>query len=67
MHHVMVPGIEKRKMGDDERDRQAFVGDLGEVDGATGTAIYAWSLMSNHAHILLRSGVRGAVVGRLPK
>lgn len=59
MHHVMVRGIEKRKMVDDGRDRQAFVGRLGEVAASTGTAIYAWSLMSNHAHILLRSGPQG--------
>jgi len=25
----------------------------------TGTAIYAWALMTNHAHILLRSGSSG--------
>lgn len=59
LHHVMVRGIEKRKIVDDGRDRQAFVGRLGEVAGSTGTAIYAWSLMKNHAHILLRSGPAG--------
>ena len=59
MHHVMGRRIEKRKMVDDGRDRQAFVGRLGEVAGSTGTAIYVWSLMSNHAHILLRSDPQG--------
>jgi len=59
MHHVMVRGIEKRNIVDDGKDRQAFVGRLGEVAGSTGTAMYAWSLMSNHAHILLRSGPQG--------
>jgi len=68
MHHVMVRGIEKRKIVDDGRDGQAFVGRLGEVARATGTAIYAWSLMSNHAHILLRSGSQGlpTFMRRLP-
>jgi hypothetical protein len=37
LHDVMARGIEKRKMVDDERDPQAFVGRLGEVAGATGT------------------------------
>ena len=59
MHHVMVRGIEKRNIVDDGKDRQACVGRLGEVAGSTGTAIYSWSLMSNHAHILLRSGSQG--------
>jgi putative transposase len=59
LHHVMVRGIEKREMVNDGRDRQAFVDRLGEVAGSTATAIYAWCLMSNHAHILLRSGPEG--------
>lgn len=27
-----------------------------ELAAATGTAIYAWALLPNHAHLLLRSG-----------
>jgi len=59
MHRVTVREIEKRKMVDDGRDRPAFVGRLGKVAASRGTAIYAWSPMSNHAHILLRSGAQG--------
>ncbi len=32
---------------------------LGELSIRTQTAIYAWALMSNHAHLLLRSGQQG--------
>jgi len=32
---------------------------MGSLAEKTGTAIYAWALMRNHAHILLRSGVSG--------
>jgi len=60
MHYVMARGIEERKMVDDRRDRQAFVGRLGEMAGSTGTALYAWSLMSNHAHILPRGDEIGS-------
>lgn len=59
LHHVMIRGIEKRRIVDDEQDRRDFVRRLGELATATGTAIYAWALMSNHAHILLSSGVLG--------
>ena len=59
LHHVMVRGIEKRRIVDDEQDRRGFVRRLGELAMATGTAVYAWALMSNHAHILLSSGVLG--------
>lgn len=59
LHHVMVRGIEKRKIVDDDKDRDRFVSRLGQCASDTKTAIYAWALMPNHAHILLRSGPRG--------
>jgi hypothetical protein len=41
----------------DQEDRGAFVARLGAV--ATGTTLYAWALLPNHAHLLLRSGPAG--------
>ena len=32
---------------------------MDKLSSATGTRIYAWALMTNHAHILLRSGAGG--------
>ena len=32
---------------------------IGKAAETTGTAIYAWALMTNHAHLLLRSGSAG--------
>jgi REP element-mobilizing transposase RayT len=55
LHHVIVRGIEKRRIVNDVADRKNFVQRLGELAAATKTAVYAWALMSNHAHILLRS------------
>jgi REP element-mobilizing transposase RayT len=59
LHHVIVRGIEKRRIVDDRRDREALVSRMGEAGTSTGTAIYAWSLMTNHVHMLLRSGQAG--------
>jgi len=59
LHHVIVRGIEKRRIVDDRTDREALVSRMGEAATSTGTAIYAWSLMTNHVHILLRSGQAG--------
>jgi len=59
LHHVIVRGIEKRRIVDDRRDREALVSRIGEAATSTSTAIYAWSLMTNHVHILLRSGQEG--------
>lgn len=59
LHHVIVRGIEKRKIVNDERDRKDFVSRLGMIASETETPIYAWALMYNHAHILMRSGPYG--------
>lgn len=59
LHHVVVRGIEKRRIVDDDKDRQNFVIRLGDLAKETQTPIYAWSLLTNHAHLLLRSGPLG--------
>ena len=59
LHHVIIRGIERRRIVDDEEDRENFVSRLGKVATETETAIYAWALMTNHAHILLSSGAQG--------
>ena len=59
LHHVIIRGIERKRIVDDDNDRQDFVSRMGNLSSETDTAIYAWSLMSNHAHILLRSGAVG--------
>ena len=59
LHHIMVRGIEKRQIVDDETDRRDFVRRLGALAEETGTPIYAWVLLSNHVHILLCSGALG--------
>jgi REP element-mobilizing transposase RayT len=55
----MIRGIEGRAIVSDDEDRAFFVFRMGKVAQDTRTIIYAWSLMTNHAHILLRSGASG--------
>ncbi|MGB9496868.1 MAG: transposase [Dissulfuribacterales bacterium] len=52
LHHVIVRGIEKRRIVDDKVDRDNFVSRMGQIASETDTIIYAWALMTNHAHIL---------------
>ena len=59
LHHVMIRGIEKRRIVDDEHDRRDFVRRLGLLALETKTPVYAWALMSNHAHLLVCSGALG--------
>lgn len=55
----MVRGIEGNSIVADDEDRMYFVSRMGKVAAATGTCIYAWALLTNHAHILLKSGASG--------
>jgi len=59
LHHVMVRGIEGNQIVTDDDDRHLFVSRLSIAAAATGTKIYAWALMTNHAHLLLKSGEAG--------
>ena len=59
LHHVIVRGIEKKDIVADKYDRANMVSRLGELAEETKTTIYAWALMPNHMHILLKSGLHG--------
>ena len=56
LHHIMVRGIERRAIFRDNKDKDDFVERLGDIIKGTSTSCYAWSLLSNHAHLLLRTG-----------
>lgn len=58
LHHVMVRGIERRALFRDEADRADFVGRLAALAESGALQIYAWVLLSNHAHLLVRTGIR---------
>ena len=60
LHHVIVGGLGRGQLFRDDTDRDAFLVRLGTLVPATGTAIYAWALLPNHAHLLLRSLSRSA-------
>ena len=57
LHHIIVRGIERRKIFYDDEDRDAFVDRFGAVLSETHTDCFAWALMPNHAHWLLRTGL----------
>jgi putative transposase len=59
LHHVIIRGIEKQKIVNDGSDQNEFVKRMGQTAIDTDTKIYAWALMNNHAHILLKSGQQG--------
>jgi len=54
LQHVIVRGIEKRKIFLDDEDREFFVKRFSKLLVETETDCLAWGLMSNHLHVLLR-------------
>jgi putative transposase len=59
LHHIMVRGINRSKIFEDSRDKILFLERLGKNVLEGQCSIYAWVLMDNHVHILLKSGRHG--------
>ena len=59
LHHVMIRGIERRKIFNDDKDRENLIERLSILVPETKTQCYAWAFLSNHAHFLFRSGPQG--------
>jgi REP element-mobilizing transposase RayT len=58
LHHVMVRGIERTAVFRDDGDRADFVARLATLAAAGAWTVYAWALLPNHAHLLVRTGHR---------
>jgi putative transposase len=56
LHHIMVRGIEKVSLFRNDADRVEFLRRLGKILQDTQTPCYAWALIPNHFHLLLRTG-----------
>jgi len=56
LQHVMARGIERRKIFWDDKDCNSFLDRLADILEETQTQCYAWALIPNHFHILLRTG-----------
>jgi REP element-mobilizing transposase RayT len=54
LQHVIVRGIERRDIFLDDSDRSLFVDRFSSLLVETGMECLAWSLLTNHFHLLLR-------------
>ncbi|OGS23536.1 MAG: hypothetical protein A2314_03260 [Elusimicrobia bacterium RIFOXYB2_FULL_50_12] len=66
LHHIMVRGINKSEIFKDDQDKSLFLKRLGTNVLNSKASVYAWALMNNHAHILLKSG-QGGISGIMRK
>jgi len=56
LQHLMGRGIDRRHIFLDKTDYDDFIDRLARLFPETGTSCYAWSLMPNHFHLLLKTG-----------
>ena len=56
LHHIIARGIDRKRIFKDDADRDNFLDRLGNILSETQTACFAWALIPNHFHLLLRTG-----------
>jgi putative transposase len=56
LHHIICRGIEKRKIFQTDSDRDDFLERVAKALLDSQTPCYAWALLPNHFHLLLRTG-----------
>lgn len=56
IYHVIMRGINKQNIFEDEEDRGKFIETLGYYKMPSGYMLYGYCLMDNHIHLLLGEG-----------
>lgn len=54
IYHVMIRGINKQDIFEDDEDRVRFLGTLEHYKNECGFNLYAYCLMGNHIHLLIK-------------
>jgi len=57
LHHIISRGIERSVIFQDDTDYNNFLNRLGTILQETDTCCFAWALVSNHFHLLLKTGL----------
>ena len=56
IYHVILRGINQQNIFEDDEDKQKFILILREMKEQCGFSLYAYALMSNHVHLLIKVG-----------
>lgn len=54
VYHIMLRGINRQTIFEDDEDREMFIGTVDAFRGDTSYKTYAYCLMDNHVHLLIR-------------
>ena len=55
-HHIIARGIDRKNIFKDDKDRDDFLERLGAIIEETLTYCFAWALIPNHFHLLIKTG-----------
>ena len=67
IYHIMLRGINKQRIFHEEADYENFIAALKYAKEICGYQLYAWCLMPNHIHLLMREKPDGETVGQIMK
>jgi len=56
LHHIIVRGIERAKVFRNDTDRDDFLNRMDKLISETESRCFAWALLSNHFHLLIKTG-----------
>ena len=56
LHHIIVRGIERAKVFRNDTDRDDFLSRMDKLISETKSRCFAWALLSNHFHLLIKTG-----------
>lgn len=56
IYHVMLRGVNRQEIFHDDGDNMKFLALLQKYKEKAGLGVYAWCLMNNHVHLLLKEG-----------
>lgn len=59
IYHVIIRGINRQNIFEDDEDRIRFLETLDRYKEETGCELYAYCLMSNHVHLLVKENDDG--------
>ena len=58
IYHIFIRGVGRQLIFEDNQDREMFL-ELIERFASADDKLYAWALMDNHVHMVIRNDIRG--------
>ncbi len=66
IYHIIMRGINRQTIFEDEEDCAQFLATLKRYKEKSGYQVYAYCLMGNHVHLLMKTGIEPFDRGDVP-